>query len=194
MKNQTQTEQEKYYKQKNLNNKIKGFGCLFLIILVVVAVASNSNTPKGQKVGQLTPSVLNEDDKQADSIKNFKIGDIVVLNNNQILVKSLESCIPKFGKPEEGKKIVVIDITQENTGTEPVAYSGLSYKLQDNEDFTYDINFSPCKDPSFSGGTLQPKEKVRGYLHYQMPSENVPTKLIYTGNVWTNDQVIIELK
>ncbi|MCC7431960.1 DUF4352 domain-containing protein [Candidatus Peregrinibacteria bacterium] len=209
MADQKISEQEKFFKDKNRWSKIKGIGCLAFIVLVIISIATSQNKPNiAEKVDTVastdtstsstSPDTKVAENKPVDKPAStiFKIGDVVKMNSTQLTVKEIGDCTTfKLRKPEAGKKVVYLDITSENIGNDSSPYNIYDFKLQDNQGFTYNSPspFSTCKEPDYGSGNLQPGEKTRGFIHYEITAENKPAKLIYTPNLLSSDQIIITL-
>jgi len=189
-------EQEKYYKTKNLNNKIKGFGCLAGIVIIVILIATSSGNSKPAKVNEPSSSIATSNPSQEEpKTETFKIGDSVMLDDNTITVKEAKDCTPKnsFLKPESGMKFISVDVLQENNGEGVVSHNPLYFSLQDNKDFSYQVSFKGCQDPAFATGELQKGQKTRGFLTFEIPKENSASQLIFKPSLFSTDQVIIQL-
>lgn len=161
------------------------------IVVLFVIIGSVSTQPT--KVGTNDQGTANN--TQEKKIESFKVGDVVKLDDYQIVVNSISAYSSKNGyiKPESGKKWLVVDITQENKGTDSKDYNTFDYKLQDNQDYRYENTYSD-KEPSFSSGILQPGAKTRGFITFEIPANNTANKLIFTPSWWTSSQIEIDLK
>ncbi|MGB0757841.1 MAG: DUF4352 domain-containing protein [Patescibacteria group bacterium] len=126
----------------------------------------------------------------------FTIGDKVKLGDYILTVNEVAPCVSsnQFDVPQSGHRFVTIDVTQENTGTEPRSYNVWDFKVQDDKDFAYQTAISTCKQPSFRSGTLQNGEKTRGYITFELPVDNEPVKAIFSPSWWSSDQIIINLQ
>lgn len=202
MQDKSLSEQEKYYKQKNFNSKVKGVLLIVVIIFLVTAIMSNSGKDQPEKVnnGPMVTNTVNQDtlpptqeEPKTEEVKvtTFKIGDTVKLHDTQLAVMEKGECKSTFQK--DSNKTFFLDAIQENIGKESTSYNSFNFKLQDDKEFTYNPTFVSCKDPIFSAGNLQPTQKTRGYIHFEIPKESTPKKLIYTPNMFKDEQILIEL-
>jgi len=90
-----------------------------------------------------------------------------------------------LGPPEEGKVLVVCDVTIENIGTEREAYNPFYFKFRDADGFEYTPSmFAP--DPSMSSGELSPGEKTRGNVAFEVKPGAKGIIMIYTPMVIFN--------
>ncbi len=169
---------------------------LGVIVLVVIAIAviggSSSNEP--QKVGKT--NTQNTNTNQKTETKTYKISEQIKLKDNILTVYSVADYKSKneFTQPEKGKKFVIIDIGIENGGTEPIDYNPYNFKLQDNKDYSYEYSWMGDKEPRFSSGTLQSGEKTRGFITFEITSDNTPSKLTFTPSFWSTEQIIVSLQ
>jgi hypothetical protein len=90
-----------------------------------------------------------------------------------------------LGPLEEGKVLVVCDVTIENIGTEREAYNPFYFKFRDADGFEYTPSmFAP--DPSMSSGELSPGEKTRGNVAFEVKPGAKGIIMIYTPMVIFN--------
>ena len=183
-------------------NWSKGGKIVATLLIVLVAILSvgalgDSQPTEPEKVGeaekeQTTKTQSPEPEKP--SSKTYKIGDEVKLEGKVLTVHSVSPYTSKnqFIVPENGNKFVVVDITMRNGSDEAFDFNFTEFKLQDNKDYTYDDAFTD-KEPSISLEVIQPGQKFRGFLDYEIPKSNTPTKLIFTPGFLSLSQIIIEL-
>lgn len=164
---------------------------IILIIILAAILGSNGEQPK--KLGESSEDTGTETGQSQTNI--FSVGEQVKLGDYILTVNSIESCVSdnEFMQPESGKRFVVADITQENAGSEPRSYNLWNFTLQDNKSYSYQTALAGCKEPSFGSGTLQPTIKTRGYITFEIPKENNPSKLIFSPDWLGSKQIIIEL-
>lgn len=164
---------------------------IIVIIILIAVFSGNGEQPK--KVGESSGGTEIGTEQPQTNI--FAVGEQVKLGDYILIVNSAESCISdnEFMQPESGKRFVVADISQENTGSEPRSYNLWNFTLQDDKNYSYQTAFANCKEPSFGSGTLQPAMKTRGYITFEIPQGNNPAKLIFSPDWWGTKQIIIEL-
>lgn len=180
---------QKSFKIFKLIGKVVG-GIVVIIILIAI-FSGNGEQP--EKIGE---SLNNENTEEEQTKTNiFSVGEQVKLGDYVLTVNSAKDCISDndFAQPEYGNKFVVIDITQENNGVEPRSYNVWNFTLQDSEDYSYQTSIFGCKSPSFGSGTLQSTMKTRGYVTFEIPQGNNPSKLIFSPSWLGTRQIIIEL-
>jgi hypothetical protein len=74
-----------------------------------------------------------------------------------------------FITPKAGNRFVTVQVIYENTGTDPYNYNPFDWKLTDSAGFSYDSTFGGV-GPELHSGTIQPSEKARGYITYEVPT------------------------
>lgn len=171
----------------------KAWFWVVIVLVIVIGAGSSGNSSQPSKIGQstTTPAVANTPDIPTV----FHVGDRVKLDTNVIVVNGVTACKSSndFLTPDQGKKFVVADITQENLGDQSVSYNAFYFGLQDNQDFSYTMAIGACQEPALSSGTLAPGQKTRGYIIFELPKANTPTKLTFSPSWWTQKQIIIQL-
>lgn len=90
-----------------------------------------------------------------------------------------------LGTLEEGKILVVCDVTIENIGTERQPYNLFYFKVRDIDGFEYTTSmFSPA--PTMNSGEISPGEKTRGNVAFEVKPGIKGLVLIYTPMVILN--------
>lgn len=177
---------------KKLTKVQKGCALVFGILIGILVINSFDNSG-AEKIGT---APQNENKTSSPTKGTFAIGDIVKSGDYALTVNGVSTCLSnnQFDLPKPGYKFVTVDVTQENKGTDITKYNAWNFQIQDDKDFSYDISSSVCKQPSFATGSLQPNQKTRGYVTFEMPKENNPTTLIYTPDWRSPDQIIVNIK
>ncbi len=170
-------------------------GLLALFVIGSIGAAGGSS---GKKVGTTTQTAGTEATQpstpEAPPTKTYKMGDLVDLNGKTMAVNAVSPYTSgnQFLAPKSGNKFVTVDITLQNNAKDPYTYNALEFKLHDNQDYGYDEAVSD-KTPALSTGTIQPGEKTRGFITFEIPTDNTPAKLVYTPGFWNLSQIIIDL-
>lgn len=112
-----------------------------------------------------------------------KYGERVDISQGWFLtVESPEDYIStNYSTPKEGNKFVTTKITYENTTDKPDSYSTYNFKLKDNQNFSYSDTYSG-KEPKVDSGELEANGKVTGYITFEMPKDNNPVSVVYSGS------------
>lgn len=169
-------------------------GILILFIIGIIGAASNNGTKKVGTTQTTGNEAAQPTTEQAPPTKTYKMGDLVDLNGKTMAVNAVVNYTSnnQFIVPKSGNKYVTVDITLQNNSKDPYTYNALEFKLHDNQDYGYDMTVSD-KDPQLSSGTIQPGEKTRGFITFEIPEGNTPAKLVYTPGFWNLSQIIVDL-
>lgn len=173
--------------------KILKWAGIGFVILIVIGMFSSSSSDEPKKVGE--GNSTQETEGPAPKMKVFSIGDTVNLDGKTITVNSVNPYVSRnqFLAPKSGNRFVAVDVTLRNDSNDAYNYNVLEFGLQDNEDYSY-TNAVTDIEPYLTVGAIQPGQTTRGFIAYEIPSENEPVKLIYTPDFWGTSQVIIELR
>lgn len=112
-----------------------------------------------------------------------QIGSPMALNGVTVTVVSEDLNAQsgnQFIKPKAGNRYVAVQVLYENTGSDKFDYNPFDWKLADSSGFSYDMTFwGP--GPELHAGTIQPGEKARGYITYEVPTSAAGLKLRFTS-------------
>jgi len=174
--------------------KIFKWGFIGFIILIVISAIAGSDSSSPKKIGVSDTATKTKANVQ-DKTKIFKIGDKVNLNGKTIIVNGVKAYTSQnqFLAPKSGNKFVAVDVTLRNDSEEAYNYNVLEFSLQDNQDYSYSNATTDIK-PCLTVGAIQPGQTTRGFIAFEIPSENESVKLVYTPSFWGTAQVIIELR
>lgn len=174
---------------------------LFIIGLFSAATKSGSKSD-GQKIGETNPvsqSSTNTSQQEVSQptvapAKAYKMGDLVDLDGKTIVVNDVAPYTSnnQFMVPKSGNKYMSVDLTLTNNSKDAFSYNVLNFRLQDDKDYSYDHAVSD-QEPYLTVGAIQPGEKVRGFITYEIPQGNTPAKLIFTPGFLSTSQIIITL-
>ena len=165
---------------------IIGFVLGFILLQLLTGNGNNYNL-------EISTTPAYQQSQTASKVNYSEIGKTGILNSYAITVHNVSIYRSEFLQPNPGNKIVIIDITQENRGSHSVDYNAYDFRLKDDENFSYEVSFTD-KEPAFSYGSLIKDQKVRGFLPFEIPKNNIPTELIFTPSLSGNDQLIIRLR
>lgn len=173
--------------------KILKWGGIIIVVLLVIGAVSGAGSSKLEKTG--SSDTTSSSSRSNQPTETFKIGDEVNLDGKTIVVNGVEpyTSSNQFMSPSAGKRFVAVDITLQNNSDEAYNYNVLEFNLQDNEDYSY-TNALADIEPYLTTGAIQPGQRTRGYIPFEIPTENEPVKLTYTPNFWGTSQIIIELE
>ena len=94
--------------------------------------------------------------------------------------------------PEEGKKLVGVEVVVGNTSNESLSVNVLDFYLVDAEGFVYDVETGSV-DGQIALVDLSQGEKVRGWVGFLVPPEAVPAKVKYEVGGWSGEYVEAEV-
>lgn len=99
------------------------------------------------------------------------IGTPVEAGASRYTVHSIEDPVKagEFSGPDEGKRWVVIEVTQEALDKQ-VSGSPFDFTVQDKDGFIYDFDFGQ-KEPEFTSRELAPGQRQRGFITFEVPED-----------------------
>jgi Domain of unknown function (DUF4352) len=77
-----------------------------------------------------------------------------------------------------GSKVVIVQVTARNVGSDIAGYNAGEFKLVDNQGKEHS-DFGMTKKQKLSAGVLQPGATATGYLSFELTNEAQPVSLIY---------------
>lgn len=100
-----------------------------------------------------------------------RIGTAVDAGGSRYTVHSIEDPAKpgQFFGPDEGKRWVVIEVTQEALEKQ-VSGSPFDFTVQDKDGFIYDFDFGE-KEPEFTNRELAPGQRQRGFITFEVPGD-----------------------
>ncbi len=125
------------------------------------------------------------------SVGETLVYDPVQLTINQVEM-DWESTADLSSDPAEGNQYVVFDVTITNVGDEDFPYNSFFFTLKDSEGFEYDRGFvigGPGQE--LSSGRLDPGDKIRGWMIFEVPIEVEGLKAIYVPLIAFRDDIKI---
>ena len=112
-----------------------------------------------------------------------QVGTVMVLNGVGVTVVTVDlNAKPSndFITPKAGNRFVAVQVLYENTGTDPYDYNPFDWKLTDSAGFSYDSAFTDI-GPQLNSGTIQPGERARGFISYEVPTSATGLQLRLTS-------------
>jgi len=101
-----------------------------------------------------------------------KVGDRLSLTGVAVTVVSADlNAKPgnPYIRPKTANRFVAVQVLYENTGTDAVNYNPFDWSLRDASGFSYDQTFAGI-GPELHSGTLNPGDKARGFIAYEVPT------------------------
>lgn len=156
-----------------------GCGGLFaLVVLALVAVAvlaavgsrqqpqqtvTRAATPAGAVAAAATPAPSSAPAHVGDRVESA--GVALTVNG----VKRADS-LSQVQRAKPGRTYLVADVTVENTGRDKAPYNPLYFKVKDANGYEY-TGIPSGTDQSLKSGELQPGDKARGTVAFDVPSD-----------------------
>lgn len=130
------------------------------------------------------PKANSSDTTSSETTTQSKFGERVDISQGWFLtVDAPEDYKPTgYSTPKEGNKYIVAKVTYENTTDKPDSYSTYNFKLKDNKDFSFSDTYGG-KEPRIESGDLEAKGKVTGYMTFEIPKDNQPISIVYSGSI-----------
>ena len=97
---------------------------------------------------------------------------------------------PASGRPAAGMRLVSVDVTQEAL-VDNVSYSHWDFHVQDTDSFIYDRANSGDAEPSFSVGTLDTDQKVRGWITFEIPATATLVSILVDPSSFNSQKHVI---
>jgi hypothetical protein len=175
------------------------FSIIFIPLFLVSLAGCSSYSSNPEKVGKSnTNQAGNNNQGQAEEKEVFevyKIGDQVKLDNQILTVLDISEYQSdnEFAQPTEGNKYMAVDVELENSDNQPIDYNVYDFEIQDENSYTYKQALIGDKEPRYSSGTLQPGRKIRGFITFEVPNESARFELIFTPDLFSASQIIIDL-
>lgn len=112
------------------------------------------------------------DIKPAPKSVTGTVGNAMQLTGGTVTVVSVDLnfvSTNEFAQPKAGNRFVVVEVLYENTGSDKITYNPFDWKMSDSSGFSYDQSFVGGREPSLHSGDLQPGEKARGFITFEVP-------------------------
>lgn len=123
--------------------------------------------------------------QQAASAPTTKLGDTVEKDGYSLSATAIQDpCAPSIiYEPKEGKRVIGVEIVLGNvSGAEPLSINPLYATLIDTEGYTYDPELGGCEE-QIATGDLNPGEKVRGIVGFELPVGAMPASIRYRAGI-----------
>ena len=194
-------------------NKFAVFG-LLLVSLLLLGCTSSSEVKKVEQtatpaatIGETSAPTTESTPAPTPEVKTFKVaevGESLTDGKLKITLNSAEfmDTIPNENqflavKAKDGKTFAVVDVSIENTAKEATVISSIMYfKVKDPvQGYSYTMDFTATMGLSQSiDGKLQPGEKIRGKLAFEVPKDAANLQLIVDFGIVDMAQAKFNLK
>ena len=143
-------------------------GC---VVLFAAFSTADDETPRITRDTTDGTATVTPADGAAEPNAKPRIGDTSEIKGSKYTVNEVRDNLPasRIGGPKPGMRWMAVDITQESVSSnEPFNLFYLS--VQDAKAFRYSPGLVfEAPEPGFSSGELQPGEKVRGWVSFEIP-------------------------
>jgi hypothetical protein len=169
-----------------------------LSIAALVVTLASCGGADGTKIETTGEKVAGSSETSSESkTQSFKLNDVIKLDDYVVTVTKIVDNAPheEYLGPEPGKKFVSVEVLYENrTSDKTLDYSTIDWKLSDGDSYNYDADAISGKTPTLDAmGTINPGQKVRGWVNFQTPKAAKGFKIQFQPNWLSNANVIVDL-
>lgn len=98
-----------------------------------------------------------------------------------------------FYTPEEGKRLVAVEIIVGVSSGDPLSVNPLNTVLLDSEGFSYQTELGGI-DSQLATVDILPGEKVKGWVSFSIPEEATPSSIKYSINIFGDTEIKASLE
>lgn len=154
---------------------------IFTILFILAIAIGSANAGTAIRAGNTALDNYNKENQALiDAKKDFKKGDTARFGQFDVTVNSVKrDYVPenKYSAPDDGKELIVLNITAKNVGTESKYVSSYDFKINDggvsNTASYLDVT------PSFDSGDLSAGASLTGNLVFEVTKGASDLKLQY---------------
>jgi hypothetical protein len=161
------------------------------------AAASADQPTAAASADQPTSAPAEEQPTAAPANQEFKIGDVIHINELNLAVIGWEELKPTdLAKPEAGKKFIAVELVFVNTGKDAAHVSSLAQmKLKDDTAQQYDADFmaSMAVGSKAPDGEIAAGEKLRGKVGFAVPVEAKGLQYVFDASLFSSGKVFVSL-
>lgn len=135
----------------------------------------------GDIAKNLTKDNINKENSKPN--RNAKFGEKVSLADGWFLtVSAPEQYTPKneFDRASSGNQFVIIEVVYDNSSGKDGTYDASNFELKDKADHRYKRKYSG-REPQLDSSLLPASQKVKGYITYEVPTNEEVTTVIYSS-------------
>jgi hypothetical protein len=147
---------------------------------------ATSSTADPSVAGEASPSadVAASETAASERASSYGVGDRVRLGDEEFFgVTDVDPNVKGDGflKPDDGMKWVSALVEIEGINPDGATYNPFYFTVRDGEGFEYDVSIFG-KEPSLqSSNELQPGQKVKGWVTFEVPTDAKGLTLIYSA-------------
>jgi len=119
-----------------------------------------------------------EEETTKEIIQDLYVGEILVAENFcEFTIHSVENYEAKseseFLQPEEGFRLIAVDVEVKNISNEVQVYSDLNYEAQDSNGYVYGfgLHHHESKEPRFGAGYISSGQTRRGWVTVEVKED-----------------------
>lgn len=173
-------------------------------IMAFSLVACGSSTEQKSKSNEGTKTEDNQKDsenetkteeKKEETKEFYAIGEEVKLDNNKLVVNSVEkSAGGEFDKPQDGNEFVIVNVTISNDGDSEISYNPYNFEMQNSQGQIKDQAFTTVNtDTALHDGKLAAGGTVSGTIAFEQPVGDTNLVLKYKADMFNNKEIKVKL-
>lgn len=172
------------------------FWIIVAVILIGLGVAVGSSNDEPQKVGSDTGDSSSE--QASDTKKEFAVGDIISINDVEIVVTSVERNYKTNNSsttPLDGKEYIRLNVQIQNKSKETVRFSGYDWKVEDSNGVIEDMSWTASyyTGDSLDSGELATGGTKKGSIVFEVPVGDTGLRVHYSPSIWSSKEAVIRL-
>jgi hypothetical protein len=168
---------------------------LFLLLIVLALACGGVEATKVGEVELVEVPTPTRALVEAPAV--YKTGDIITIGDYELIVFDVKDLEPgQLLKPDEGNKLIAVEISFVNIGTGPIQVISITQmSVKDEQGYKYERDFVAASliDTDVDG-ELAPGENVRGFVGFQVPQEAGPLIFVFEPGLLTTGKVFVELE
>lgn len=181
-------------KKKPLYSQVWFWVVIVFAIIIIGGIAKSNDEP--QKVGESDGTSSQVESGAGNS--NFKIGDVISIDGQEIVVLSAEHDYQtgsKYFAAKDGKEYVKVNIQIKNKSQETKDYNALDWEIEDsNGDInSYTDAMLAQADDNLGSGSLAAGGAKKGSIVFEVPKGDTKLKIHYKPNIFYDKETVIEL-
>ena len=143
---------------------------IFLIIIILSIIAfTGCKFDELEKLTDDLEKTLEEEieEETEEIIQDFYVGERSVIENFcEFIIYSIENYEAKneYMQPEEGFRLIALDVEIKNISNETQSYDAFDYKAQGSDVYLYGCGFYENKEPYFGFGDISSGQTIRGWV------------------------------
>ncbi len=148
-----------------------------------------------EEVEEMVVEESPEEEKAKEIIQDFYVGESLVAENFcEFIIHSVENyeAKSKYMQPEEGFRLIAVDVEVKNISNEVQGYNVFNYEAQDSEGYVYEHGFHENKEPYFGSGDISPGQTRRGWVTIQV-KESAEIVAIIAQPLYESSPITIKL-